>query len=244
MRERLINASERKRIEAVLAEHSVFGAMTELERTNLLGSVVSVEVQAGEVMFSEARPARYCMLVSEGVVAGIRYTAGGDEKFFRSFQAGDVAGLTAMFLPEGRYLMSYRALEPSRVFGLPRNRLRAISETNGRFAARMLEHTSTRLQASLNQVDFFTDSSAEQRVAAFLLQLRSQQNSQEVRLPCRQKQVALLLGVREETVSRVLNEFRREGVLAAHRSPIGLLDVDFLEQLVGPERAHLQLGAF
>lgn len=244
MRERLINDHERQGVESALTEHAVFNALTESERTNLLGSVVSLEVRAGEVMFSEERPARYCMLVSDGVIAGVRYTAGGDEKFFRTFHAGDIAGLTAMFLPEGRYLMSYRALEPAHVFGLPRNRLRAIAESNGRFAAGMLEHTSCRLQASLNQVDFFTDSSAEQRVAAFLLQLRSQQNSQEVRLPCRQKQVALLLGVREETVSRVLNDFRREGVLASNRSPIGLLDVDFLEQLVGPERAHLQLGAF
>ena len=163
MRERLINAHERHQVESALTGHPVFCTMTESERCDLLGAVVSLE---------------------------------------------------------------------------------AIAEPNGRFAAAMLEHTSCRLEASLNQVDFFTDSSAEQRVAAFLLQLRSQQNSQEVRLPCRQKQVALLLGVREETVSRVLNDFRREGVLASRRSPIGLLDVDFLEQLVGPERAHLQLGAF
>ena len=244
MRERLINGHERHQVGSALKQHPVFSMMTESERADLLGAVVSLEARAGAVMFSEAHPARYCLLLSEGVIAGVRYTSGGDEKFFRTFHAGDVAGLTAMFLPEGQYLMSYRALEPTRAYGLPRNRLRAIAESNGRFAAAMLEHTSCRLQASLNQVDFFTDSSAEQRVAAFLLQLRSQQNSQEVRLPCRQKQVALLLVVREETVSRVLNDFRREGVLASRRSPIGLLDVDFLEQLVGPERAHLQLGAF
>lgn len=92
-------------------------------------------------------------------------------------------------------------------------------------------------------MDFFTASSAEQRVAAFLLQLHEEQGSCEIRLPCRQKQVALMLGVREETVSRVLNDFRREGVLAPERSPIGLRDLDFLEQLVGQQYDGLRFGA-
>jgi len=53
MRERLINDHERQRVESALKEHAVFSALTESERSDLLGSVVSLDVRAGDVMFSE-----------------------------------------------------------------------------------------------------------------------------------------------------------------------------------------------
>lgn len=243
MHETRIQNEEAQRLRDWLLAYSPFRSLSRRELDNLIGTSVRLETRSGELLFSEGEPARYCGVVDSGQIAGVRYTENGDEKFFCAHGPGRLVALTAAFLNGNGYIMSYRATLRTRVFGLPARQLRALAEANGPFAARLLEQTSERLQSSFNQVDFFTASSAEQRVAAFLLQLHEEQGTREIRLPCRQKQVALMLGVREETVSRVLNDFRREGILAPERSPIGLRDLDFLEQLVGEQHGGLRFGA-
>lgn len=243
MHETRIQNNEARYLREQLLTHSPFRCLSRHELDELVGATVRLEARSGELVFSEGNPARYCALVETGQLAGVRYTENGDEKFFCAHGPGRLVALTAAFLNSNGYIMSYRATLPSRIAGVPAAQLRALAEANGPFAARLLEQASERLQRSFNQVDFFTASSADQRVAAFLLQLHEEQGSCEIRLPCRQKQVALMLGVREETVSRVLNDFRREGVLAPGRSPIGLRDLAFLEQLVGDQHGALKLGA-
>ena len=243
MHETRIQNEEAQRLRDWLLAYSPFRSLSRRELDNLIGTSVRLETRSGELLFSEGEPARYCGVVDSGQIAGVRYTENGDEKFFCAHGPGRLVALTAAFLNGNGYIMSYRATLRTRVFGLPARQLRALAEAYGPFAARLLEQTSERLQSSFNQVDFFTASSAEQRVAAFLLQLHEEQGTREIRLPCRQKQVALMLGVREETVSRVLNDFRREGILAPERSPIGLRDLDFLEQLVGEQHGGLRFGA-
>ncbi|MEQ6886971.1 Crp/Fnr family transcriptional regulator [Salicola sp. Rm-C-2C1-2] len=243
MHETRIQNDEARSLRERLLAHDPFRCLSRRELDSLIGTTVRLEARGGEILFNEGDPARYCAVVEMGEIAGVRYTESGDEKFFCSHGPGRLVALTAAFLNGSGYIMSYRTTLPSRVFGVPSKQLRVLAEANGPFAARLLEQTSERLQRTFNQVDFFTASSAEQRVAAFLLQLYEEQGSREVRLPCRQKQVALMLGVREETVSRVLSDFRREGVLAPGRSPIGLQDLDFLQQLVGPQHGALTLGA-
>ncbi|MYL26075.1 MULTISPECIES: Crp/Fnr family transcriptional regulator [Halomonadaceae] len=243
MQETRIRNDEAQRLRERLLAYSPFRSLSRRELDNLIGATVRLETRAGELLFSEGQSAHYCGVVDSGQIAGVRYTENGDEKFFCTHGPGRLVALTAAFLNGSGYIMSYRATLRSRVFGVPARQLRALAEANGPFASRLLEQTSERLQSSFNQVDFFTASSAEQRVAAFLLQLHEEQESREIRLPCRQKQVALMLGVREETVSRVLNDFRREGILAPERSPIGLRDLDFLERLVGEQYGGLRFGA-
>jgi len=244
MKQRTINMTDRSEISALLRQNEPFAVLNEEEVARLTEGALRYRLEPGEVVFGEGTRAERCVLVAEGAIAGVRYTEGGDEKRFRSFGPGDVIGLTAMFLPEASYLMTARVVTPSRAYGLSRSCIRALTESNGRFAARLLEHTSYRLRTSLNQVDFFTGSSAEQRVAAFLWQLHVEQGSESITLPFQQKQIAVLLGVREETISRVLSQFRRDGILAPGRGAIGLMDIDVLQQLAGPHREHLRIGSF
>ena len=244
MQQKRLTVEERADVRGLLIRSKPFTAMTEEELSRLVDRTIRYDLSEGEVAFCEGSPAQRSLVVAEGAVAGVRYTENGDEKLFRCFKRGDIIGLTAMFLPEARYLLTARIMRPTRVYGLPREVLQEVAEVNSCFAARMLEYTSMRLRTSLNQVDFFTGSSAEQRVAAFLLQLHEEQSSERIELPFRQKQVAVLLGVREETVSRVLSQFRKAGVLAPGRGPIDLIDVDFLRDLVGGQREHLRIGSF
>lgn len=244
MQHKRLTADEHADLRTLLNGNRPFMAMTETEVSHLIDRTTGYDLTEGEVVLCEGSPAARSMVVADGAVAGVRYTENGDEKLFRCFKRGEIIGLTAMFLPEARYLLTARVMQPTRVYGLPREVLRQVAEVNSAFASRMLEYTSQRLRTSLNQVDFFTGSTADQRVAAFLLQLHSEQSSERVELPFRQKQMAVLLGVREETVSRVLSQFRRAGALAPGRGPIDLIDLDFLREVVGAHREHLQIGSF
>ena len=71
-----------------------------------------------------------------------------------------------------------------------------------------------------------------QRLAAFLLRLSAQQGPQ-MELPSSQRQVAAHLGVRAETLSRLLSEWQARQWLRGERRHWTLLDTAPLQQLAG-----------
>jgi CRP-like cAMP-binding protein len=79
---------------------------------------------------------------------------------------------------------------------------------------------------------------APERIAAQLIQLAQQRRrwlgrktSPEVR--CTHEELAQLVGVHRETVTKVLNEFRQQELIDLHRGRVILLDVSGLNAIRG-----------
>lgn len=100
---------------------------------------------------------------------------------------------------------------------------------------------SQKAHAYMNQVDFFTGSNAEQRLAAFLLYLSDLQDGTELTLPCHQKQIGSRLGIRGETVSRAFGRFKIKGIIEQKGSQLQILDRPALEQILGVEYRNLEM---
>ena len=187
----------------------------------------------GETLFHEGEAACHCLLVAQGAVEVLRYDATGEERMLHCFAPGQWVGEAAMFMPHGLYPMTARAQGATRVWRIPRQALRTACERHPLLALRLLESLSLRLYHCVNEVDWLTSSNAQQRLAAYLV-ARCSEGGEPVELPTSLRHLAARLGIRAETLNRLLAQWQAKGWIRGGRRTWRLCDAHQLRQLAAP----------
>lgn len=185
----------------------------------------------GETLFFEGDSAEHSLLVEQGVVEVLRYDAAGQERMLHRFGPGQLVAEAAMFMPHGLYPMTARARGATVVWRIPRGAWHAACERYPPLALRLLESLSLRLYQRVNEMDWLTRSNAPQRLAAYLLD-QSGRQGESLELPTTQHHLAAHLGIRAETLSRILAEWRGQGWISGGRRCWRILQAERLRELI------------
>lgn len=221
-------------------EHGLFRGLPPDIGALLLRDSATLHIQVREVLFREGEVADEYVFVKRGSVEVLRHTQDGQERVFQIFEARRLLAETAMFMTHGRYPMCARARTDAVVLCLKRDGLLAACKAYPELALRLLQRLSDRVYERVNDIEWFSDSTAAQRLAAYLLELRSRilgsQVDAPLRLPLTQRQLAAHLGVRPETLSRLLAEWSAQGVVKGQRRDWELCNEAFLQDLAQSAR--------
>ena len=218
--------------QSVLAAHPLFkGLPAEVLQAMCLKADLR-SFHAGEVVFHEGDAARHWFLVVQGHVEVVRFGCDGDERVFHRFGPGQCVAEAAMFMAHGRYPMQARSVGPTAVWRLCRCALQRACETHSALGLCLLQDLSRRLYHYINEVEWLTVSSAPQRLAACLLRLSATQGTR-LELPGTQRQVAAHLGIRAETLSRLLSDWQSRRWVQGERRHWTVLNPAALERLTG-----------
>jgi len=183
----------------------------------------------GKTLFECGDAAQTVYSVRAGCIKTFTLDAEGNERVRGFHLAGDVIGLDA--LTQDRYPMHAVAVAPTQVCQVSRNELRQFATLTPALMNHLVESLSHSLRSALSLAG---DHSAEQRVAAFLLQMHSRLTplpGRPLRLPMGRRDIANYLRLATETVCRVLTRFEQAGHVAVHdreimlRAPEALRDV-------------------
>ena len=215
-----------KRLEA----HPLLEGISTSALNELVAAASGARARAGELLFREGDCAQWFALLCEGQVEMLRFTCDGEEHVFHLFRAGQFIAEPAMFMPHRRYPMTCRAQTDCHFYRIRRQALINVCNSEPQLAMRLLENFSLRLYRQVNELDWLTASSATQRLAAYLLKLQRYQDS-AITLPINQRQLATHLGIRPETLSRLLSEWQKAGRINGRLRNWTLLDQDYLQQL-------------
>jgi CRP-like cAMP-binding protein len=195
----------------------------------LLRGAATLHIQDGETLFREGEEAIEYLYVLSGGVEVLRHTHDLQDRVFHIFQAGQLLAETAMFMSHGRYPMQARARGDAVVLCLKREGLLESCRFWPELAMRLLTRLSDRVYHRINEVEWISDSTAAQRLADYLL--RQADATGAIRLPLTQRQLALHLGVRAETLSRLLADWVEQGMLAGARREWAIRNPEVLEAL-------------
>ena len=99
---------------------------------------------------------------------------------------------------------------------------------------RLLIRFSTKLYEQINNIDWLTSSSSEQRLASYLLSLCSSDNTYQFILPISRGQLATKLGIRYETLSRLMSSWRKQQIIQVENNRINILNETYLKELTLP----------
>jgi len=196
----------------------------------LLRGAMALRADAGQVLFGEGDEALHYLLIESGQAEVMRYSYNGDERVFRVFESGQLMAEAAMFMPHGRYPMQARARTLLQGWRLSRRQLHEACRRWPDLALRLLAGLSKSLYDQVNKVDWMTSSSAPERLANYLMGLRERQGD-ALTLPLNQRQLAAHLGIRAETLSRLLNDWQTQGYISGQRRQWAVRDPAHLAKL-------------
>lgn len=168
--------------------------------------------------------------VRAGCIKSYTLDAEGNEHIRAFHFPGDLVGLDALGC--ARAPAAAAPVTPSQVCAVPMADVTRRLATDAALAGHLLQKTREALQQSMAMAGEFT---AEQRVAAFLLNVHTRIGSGAVvRLPMTRREIGSYLRLATETVCRVITRFERQNWLSSADKRITLRDLTALRTLAEP----------
>lgn len=226
-----INAADEPDVRAAVARHRLFAGLPDDVVDTLVERSSELRRDAGEHFFRDGGDARHYLLVHSGRIEMVRVGIDGDERVARVFGPGDLVAEAAMFMAHARYPMSARAAVPSSVFALARDSLHAACRRFPDLAMRLLAAMSERLYRTVNEVSALASASAPERLAAWFVEQTRLQGSTRLTMPMPLNQLAGHIGIRPETLSRILSQWTQQGVLRGRAGNWEVVSPTDLERL-------------
>jgi CRP/FNR family transcriptional regulator len=210
----------------------------------LLDSIIKRQrvIKRGEHLFRPGDPFLFVYAVKSGTIKTYTPILDGRDQVTGFHLPGELLGLDAINTevhPCGAI-----ALETSSVCELPLHRLEELGSVVTSVQRQMLRILSKQILHDQTLQVLLAKRSAEERLAALLLSLSNRYkrrgfSASEFNLSMSRQDIASYLGLAEETVSRLFTRFQEQGLIAALRKHVHLLDLPRLESLVGlPERLN------
>ena len=187
-----------------------------------------------EYLFRENNSFKTISVIRSGSVKTYTSINNAKEHVIGLHLPGQLLGLNA--ISTGHYTESAVALESCSICEIPYKQLEYLSETNPAIHLTLLQLLSQEIQVNHQHLALVSKESAQARLARFLLTIsynfkRRGFSATEFNLSMNRGDIANLLGLAVETISRLFSHFQETGLICAERKHIKLLDLDGLIKL-------------
>ena len=185
------------------------------------------QFRAGAFLFLEGAPAAHVSFLLAGQVKVVHETDDGQEVILRLIQPGEFfGGAGGWGAPV--YPASAVALDDIRVFRLPVRAFAALIELHPEFALAVIREMGIRLREAEARIRELQAERVERRIARTLLRLAGKTGQKsaagiQIDLPQSRQHLAELSGATLSTVSRVLSEWDRQGLILAGRERVTIV---------------------
>jgi CRP/FNR family transcriptional regulator len=194
----------------------------------------SVTFARGRLVIEEANPADHIFRVESGALRVVRQLPDGRRCITNFLMAGDYFGLAE----NAAYKASVEAITDARIVRYQRSAFDRLCERSPHAGRRFLDLLGRQLSAAQDRLVLLGQNSALERLAAFLLSMaeRTASGTSPVALPMDRSDIADYLGLRIETVSRILTALRRRKIIGLPNfHSFAINDRDALEMMAEGE---------
>ncbi|MDO7884587.1 Crp/Fnr family transcriptional regulator [Hymenobacter cheonanensis] len=185
------------------------------------------QYRAGQVIFEEGSRAAGLYCVHEGRVKITKSGGDGKEQILRLVRSGDVLGYRAL-VAGSRHATSAVALSDCSVCLIPKQLISSQLSTNALFSSALLQLLAANLGATAERMLHLAYKPVRERLAEALLLLQRTYHpagaaGQPFTIAISRDDLGALMGTTKETTTRMLSEFKQEGLIATRGSAITIL---------------------
>jgi CRP/FNR family transcriptional regulator, dissimilatory nitrate respiration regulator len=221
--------------EGVVSSLSLFSEISRSQLAAVARHCWTLSARRGDTLVSRGERLAGVYALAYGSVKLALRGADNEERVLRLVGAGQTFGEAASVL--GR-CSGYEALAlvDSRLIVIPSAAILGLIDRDPRFARSMVKRLAERTFDLLAELETATMRRGAQRLASYLDSLAEPAagaSSCAVQLPVSKTLVAARLGVKKETLSRLLRQFTDHGVITVSRREIAILDRQRLAAFAG-----------
>jgi len=203
---------------------------------NRLDKVIkrSQSINRNNLLFRMGEPLKSVYAIRSGSFKTYLTNPDGTEQIIGFSLPGELLGMDA--ISEDKHTCTTKALETSSVCEIPFERLESLAREIPNLQHQLLRLMSKEIQQDQNLMLLLAQMPAETRLASFLLGMSERLNKRgyaanEFNLSMSRGDIANLLGMAVETISRLLSHFQETGLLSVERKHITILKLDELRRL-------------
>ncbi|OON68365.1 Crp/Fnr family transcriptional regulator [Hymenobacter sp. CRA2] len=205
----------------------------QLDELNLVSASKTFQTyQKGQVIFREGSRLNSLYCIFQGKVKMTKTGGDAKEQIMRFAREGDTMGYRSL-LSDAPYACSAVALEDCVVCMVPRPDAQSLMQQNPQFTQALLRQLSESLTDTETRMLHMTYKPVRERLAGALLLLHRTfcQDGARCDIPISRDDLASLIGTATETASRLVSEFKEEGLIATKGSKITILNAATLTQI-------------
>lgn len=199
----------------VFFSQSVWLPISDSSAETLTRGFRRIEMPEGQVLFAQGNINQGVFCVSRGLIALRAHHEGGASTLMRLAYPGEIIGFRS-FLGHGSHQTEARALLPSRVCVVAKHAASRIVQENPEVLERFNARCIAEIDRSHARIISAATTSNKQRLADLLLKLMDTYGERigstlRMQLPVSRGDLADLLGVQPETLSRLVGRLEKEG---------------------------------
>jgi len=188
-------------------------------------------VKKKQIIYYEGDPVSGIYLVLSGKVKTVKLSTDGRELLTGIYSADEYFGIPALLL-NAPYAETAEAMEDTTVCQLPKEMLEALLNRYPDVAGQFIRILSNDILDKEEQLLQLAYHSVRKRMAEVLSRLCKQEKQEaELVLRISRDNLAAMAGMATETVSRILSDFKDEGIIERKGSQITILDKNRLVQM-------------
>lgn len=206
------------------------------EKREVMDASIGKQYAKGEVLFSPGHPSANLWIVHRGSVKISRFSPSGKEQIVRILTPGDFTGELSLF-SHTVLTDTAEALEATEICLIQGKVINDLMLRTPQIAIKFLEKYTERIETAEAKLEQLTLYDVEQRLARMLLdmlhhQQKGQTKDNAILLPVSKKDLAVMIGTTQESLSRKLALFQEQGwIKLVGQRQIIIVDETALAQL-------------
>jgi CRP-like cAMP-binding protein len=209
----------------------LFSGMGDEEFLEIMVHATSITLAPGQLLFNQGDPALAFYWVAEGVIRLFRASPQGDEKVIELAGTNRLFAEATLFMG-GRYPVNAVAQTPSRLVAFDSRAFKEWLAHDTDRCFRLMAGMSARLHKLVNEIDRLTLMKGADRLLQYLLDHSDPDETgrQRVEWEAPKQVIASRIGVKPETLSRLLHKLTGQGCIELQGHVLYISDAERLRQ--------------
>lgn len=219
----------------LLGESPFFASLSQDDAAAVQRQIIQKHYSEGEIIQFAGYPAERLSIVAMGTVKLVRPTLDGTDVLLDLLGPGQGFG-SLVQLGDTTYREGVTAQTHACILHINATTFARLMEKYPEIAVAALKFVSSKLADARNTIEELSAYPVEQRLAATLVRLADRVGKQRdadvlIDIPLSRQDLAEMTGSKVETVSRVMSDFKRQGLIESGRKWISVVDLETLSNI-------------